>query len=290
MEIIRIASHTFKNENDIAFSPEQYSQFKFGSKTIARKFGEELWSKFISTKHFLNIIQELQSTDKRIVVMSSPYVHVPTATFAMKDYFIRHLNRTLYDYGLKPVLETKIHRTSSYKEEYGEMDKEARMNVMKGDTFKVDAQLLKDNICLFLDDIVITGAHEYRICEMLKEYNIDNGANYFLYYAELLSEDTNPVIENYLNYAYIKNLVRLNKIIENHDFQMNTRVVKYILDAEYSECCSFLNYQSDVFLQTLYHNAIGNMYNLVPDYMSNFLYLENTVKIIEKKWRPQKLY
>lgn len=289
MEVIRIAAHSFTNENNAGFSPEQYSQFKFGSKTIARKFGKELYDKFISTKYFLDIVQELQNSDKRIIVMSSPYVHVPTATWAMKDYFVRHLNRSLYEYGLKPIIETKIHRASSYKEEYGEMNKEQRMSVMKGDTFKVDADLLENNICLFLDDIVITGAHEYRICEMLKHYNIQNGSNYFLYFAELIAEDTNPVIENYLNYYYVKNLVRLNKIMENHDFQMNTRVVKYILDAPYDDCKSFLNYQSDTILQTLYHNAIGNMYNNVPDYKENFMYLENLVKTVESNWKPTKL-
>lgn len=290
MEIVRIAAHTFTNENNIGFSPEQYSQFKFGSKTIARKFGKELADTFITSKHFLNIVQALQQNpEKRVIVMSSPYVHIATATWAMKDYFVRHLNRMLYEYDLKPIIETKIHRAASYKEEYGEMNKEQRMSVMKGDTFKVDAELLVNNICLFLDDIVITGAHEFRICEMLKHYKIENGANYFLYFAELQSESTNPVIENYLNYFYVKNLVRLNKIIANHDFQMNTRVVKYILDAPHEECISFLNYQSDTILQTLYHNAIGNMYNLVPDYKNNFKYLENLVKNIENNWKPVKL-
>ena len=290
MEVTRIAAHTFTNENDIHFSPEEYSQFKFGSKTIARKYGHDLWSKFTSTKFFLNIIQELQNTPgKRIIVMASPFVHIPTATWAMKDYFVRDLNRTLYDYGLKPIIETKIHRASSYKEEYGEMNKEQRMAVMSGDTFKCDAELLKDNICLFLDDIVITGAHEHRICQMLTKYGLTDGHNYFLYFAELLSETTNPVIENYLNYYYVKNLVRLNKIIENHDFQMNTRVVKYILDAPQDECTAFLNYQSDVILQTLYHNAIGNEYNLIESYRANFLALEEKVKAIERLFKTPKL-
>jgi hypothetical protein len=290
MEIHRIASHTFTNENDIHFSPEEYSQFKFGSKSIARKYGHELWSKFISTKFFLNIIQQLQqNTEKRIIVMASPFVHIPTATWAMKDYFIRDLNRSLYDYGLKPVIETKIHRASSYKEEYGEMNKEQRMKVMSGDTFRVDSELLENNICLFLDDIVITGAHEHRICQMLQKYKLESGNNYFLYFAELISQDTNPVIENYLNYYYVKNLVRLNKIIENHDFQMNTRVVKYILDANKDECLSFLNYQSDTILQTLYHNAIGNEYNNIESYKVNFLALEDKVKAIEKLFKTTKL-
>ena len=290
MEITRIAANTFKNEHDIQFSATEYSQFKFGSKTIARKYGRELSDKFTSSKHFLDIVQDLlKNPSKRIIVMSSPFVHIPTATWAMKDYFVRHLNASLYEFHLKPVIETKVHRALSYKEEYGEMTKDQRMKVMSGDVFRVDAELLRGNICLFLDDIVITGAHEYRMCEMLKKYDLTDGRNYFLYYAQLLCEDTNPVIENYLNYNYVKNLLRLNKIIENHEFQMNTRVVKYILDAEHEECKGFLNYQSDTILQTLYHNAIGNEYNNIPDYRANFEYLEGLVKNIEKHWKPNRI-
>lgn len=290
MEIVRIASHTFTNENDIHFSPEEYSQFKFGSKTVARKFGRELAQKFISTEHYFNIAQELKANpDQRIIVMSSPFVHIPTATWAMKDYFIRDLNQALYRLGLAPVLETKIYRKSSYKEEYGEMSKEERMRVMDNDAFRVDGSLLAGNICLFLDDIVITGAHETRICKMLQNYHLDNGKNYFLYFAHLLNSETNPKIENYLNYFYVKDLIRLNKIIENHEFLMNTRVVKYILDADHDKCESFLQYQSDTFLHTLYHNAIGNQYNLIDDYKQNFKLLEELVAKSDKTWKTAKL-
>jgi len=283
MEIIRIAAHSFNNENDMHFSPEEYSQFKFGSKSIARIYGRELAQKFISTQHYLDIVQDLKlNPKKRIVVMSSPFVHVPTATWAMKDYFVRDINQALYKWGLPPVMETKIHRKSSYKEEYGEMSKEERLKVMTGDHFSVDGLLLADNICLFLDDIVITGAHETRVCQMLENYSLKNGQNYFLYFAHLLDHKTDPKIENFLNYNYVKNLIRLNKIIENHEFQMNTRVVKYILDADHDECKSFLLYQSDTFLHTLYHNAIGNQYNLIDDYSTNFKLLEELVHNSDK--------
>lgn len=288
MDTIRISAYQFNDQNDIHFSPDEYSQFKFGSKTIARKYGKELWQKFIQSQHFFTIIQQLKTSGQRIVVMSSPYVHIPTATFAMKDYFIRGLNKTLYEYGLKPVLETKIHRQSSYKEEYGEMSKTERLQVMSGDNFFTDSGILKDNICLFLDDIVITGAHETRICQMLKKYGLTNGQNYFLYFAELKT-NTDPKIENWLNYYYVKNLVRLGQIIRNHEFQMNTRVVKYILDSDTEECQNFLLYQSDIFLQTLYHNSIGNQYNSIPDYQTNFKLLEAKVEEIERHFKPLKL-
>jgi hypothetical protein len=278
----RFSAQKFTNERDIQFDPVDYSRFKFGCKSTARKFGTELARKFIASEDYSMIIGDLyENPDMRIVVMSSPYVHIPTATFAMKDYFIRILNEHIYrNWGFKPVIETKIYRSSSYKEEYGEMSKEERFKVMENDSFHVDSELLRDNICLFLDDIVITGAHEHRIGQMLNKYNLMNyERQYFLYYAELTSGETNPVIENYLNYAFVKDLVSLDKIIKNEEYLMNTRVVKYILNAPHVECKTFLTYQRQIFLQTLYHNAIGNSYHSIPDYKENMEYLE---KILDK--------
>jgi hypothetical protein len=194
----------------------------------------------------------------------------------MKDYFIRELNNELVNKKFEAILEAKMYRKSSYKEEYGEMNKEQRFAIMKKDIFHIDKSLIQKNICLFLDDIVITGAHEHRVKMMLEHYEIES-KNYFLYYAELLNSETNPIIENYLNYAFVKNLVCLDKIIKNENFLMNTRVVKYILDSPVEECKTFLTYQKHVFLQTLYHNAIGNGYHLIDDYKMNLEYLKTLI-------------
>ncbi len=276
---IRFSLEKFTCEGDIGFSPVEYSKFKFGSKDIARKFGMSLAAGFIGSAFYEAMKETLIKRNCRVVVMSSPYVHVhvPTATYAMKDYFVRDLNRCLVEDGLMPVIETKIHRTSSYKEEYGEMTKEQRFEVMKGDVFHVDTALLNGNVCLFMDDIVITGAHEYRVEKMLESLNVQPALAYFLYFAELTSGQTNPVIENYLNYAYVKDLVSLNKVLQNGPCLLNTRVVKYILNAPHDECKSFLTYQKSMFLHTLYHHAIGNGYHLIDDYAENLAYLKDLV-------------
>jgi hypothetical protein len=274
--INRFSAHKFTNESDITFSPEMYSKFKFGCKNAARQFGTELAKKFIKSIDFKVIKLQAKVNNRRIIVLSSPYVHIPTATFALKDYFIREFNSELINNDLEPVLEAKIYRKSSYKEEYGEMTKEERFKIMENDSFYVDANLLKNNICIFLDDIVITGAHEHRIMSMLKKYGIDNNNNnYFLYFAELTNSDTNPVIEKYLNYFFVKNLKCLDKIIKNEEHLINTRTVKYILDAPHNECVNFLDYQKHTFIHTLYHQAIGNGYHKIDDYSKNLKYVKS---------------
>jgi len=268
--MLRFSAYQFTDESDITFSPEEYSKFKFGDKEIARSYGFTLADKFIKSPVFYNILYSLkENPDLKIIVMSSPYLHIPTATLALKDYFVRELNHQLASLGFDPIMETKIYRKSSYKAEYGEMSKEERLSVLKDD-FYVDANLLESNICLFLDDIVITGAHEHRMKSMIERQKIYTHTSLFLYFAELTQNNTSPTIENYLNYFYVKNLVKLDKIIKNQEFIMNTRVVKYILDAPVEECKSFLKYQKDTFLHTLYSNAIGNKYHTIADYKSNF--------------------
>ena len=145
-DIFRFSAHKFRSESDITFDPTEYSKFKFGCKDAARAFGTELAVKFIESLNYDTIKKICEKESCRIVVLSSPYVHIPTATFAMKDYFIRALNAQLVADGCDPVLEAKIYRKNSYKEEYGEMNKEERFKIMEGDTFHVDASLCRKNI------------------------------------------------------------------------------------------------------------------------------------------------
>jgi 16S rRNA A1518/A1519 N6-dimethyltransferase RsmA/KsgA/DIM1 with predicted DNA glycosylase/AP lyase activity len=72
----------------------------------------------------------------------------------------------------------------------------------------------------------------------------------------LTDNSTDPQIENFLNYASMKNLLDLNAIIANEPYALNTRMVKFILNAPHDECRMFLQYQKDVFLHTLYSNAL----------------------------------
>lgn len=279
MSIKRFSCYQFTNKDDIPFSRKEYSKFKFGCKTGARKFGTQLAISFMQSSYFHEIMVDLKARKNKLIVLSSPYVHIPTATFAMKDYFVRELNNVLVDNGLNPVLESKIFRTALYKDDYGEMSKEERMKIMKGDSFYCDFNFLKGNNCLFLDDIIITGSHEYGMDKMLTENDPNNEINrYFLYFGQLINEKTDPTIENYLNYYYVHDLLSLDKVIKNDEFLLNTRAVKYILIYNHDECVSFLNYQKLIFLETLYNSAIGNSYHLIPEYQKNLSYLKQLIK------------
>lgn len=263
MDKIVFSANPIFDTAEIPFDIKEYSRFKFGSKSIARKFGKDLARKF-----WRQIIRD-NRPDTSIVVFSSPYNFIPTATGIMKDYFIRYFNEYLIDSGMNSVEESKIHRTLSYKvEDYGEMSKEERLEKIGGDRFHIDSQFCQDKILIFIDDVKITGSHELMVEKMCETYQLSNKC-YFIYFASLNDPSIPATFENDLNYADVKSLLDINSIIRNDEFIPNTRVIKYILNSKPEDCQTFLQYQSDRFLENILHLSLGNSYHTVPEYQVN---------------------
>lgn len=254
--------HKIHSSTSFGFEPGHYSRFKFGDDDIASSFGAALADGFIEE------VLNNRMISNQIVVLSSPYSFIPTATFAMKNHFVFRLNRWLAAHHFPVVQETKVHRTITYKDDYGELNAEQRMNLIGNDSFHVDAAFLKGKMALFLDDIKITGSHERMISKMVEQYNLNSDVH-MLYFAELVNPDIHPNIENYLNYHEVKNIFDLDKIIKNGSFCINTRLVKYILNYEHNSFCIFLQNQTSKFINELYNMALGNGYHTMDSYLPN---------------------
>lgn len=262
--------HKISNAGSFGFSADDYSLFKFGDDRVAHHFGRELAHGFI--KGFLedNLVSE------QIVVISSPYSFIPTATFAMKNYFVKYLNRWLADHGHLVVQETKVHRTITYKEDYGELDADERLKLIENDSFHIDRDFLEGKVLFFLDDIKITGSHEKMILKMVREYGLKNDI-FMLYFAELVNHDIPPNIENYLNYHAVKSVFDLDKVIGGGNFCFNTRIVKYILNCDPNSFSIFLERQTEDFICELFDLALGNGYHLIESYAVNLKFLKNYI-------------
>jgi hypothetical protein len=260
--------HKIHSSTVFGFDAGDYSRFKFGDNLVSEKFGTDLAEGFI---------RDVLSKDKihqQMVVISSPYSFIPTATFAMKDHFVYRLNRWLAEHNLPVIQETKVHRTITYKEDYGELNAEQRMSLIGNDSFHIDAEFLKDKTLIFLDDIKITGSHERMISKMIKQYNLHNDIH-MLYFAELANLAIHPNIENYLNYHDVKSIFDLDSIINSGHFCVNTRIVKYILNYEHTSFCLFLQNKSKTFISALYNMALGNSYHTMDSYALNLNYIKN---------------
>lgn len=260
--------HQIEKEREFSFSPSDYSKFKFGCKDSARKFGTTLGEAFAAKYIVTGLVTG------QIVVLSSPYCFIPTATFAMKDYFVQVVNQWLVQYGLPVVQETKIHRTITYKEDYGELSAAQRTTLIQGDSFHIDTEFIKGKTLILLDDVKITGSHERVIERMMSQLGLTNKRIY-VYFAELVNKDINPNIENFINYYSVKSLLDLDKIIKNENFLLNTRVVKYILNYDHEDFKVFIQYQNTKLAESIYHLALGNSYHLIPDYQKNLYFLRD---------------
>ena len=265
--------HKIHDTNNFGFNPEKYSKFKYGDDAIAKEFGNALAQGFIEDYLVKNPIFE------QIVVISSPYAFIPTATFGMKNYFVFRLNKWLAENNLPVVQETKVTRSITYKEDYGALDEAQRLNLIGNDTFQIDSEFLKDKVLIFLDDIRITGSHERMITKMLKEYHLEN-ETHLLYFAELINRNIHPNIENFLNYYHVKSIFDLDDIIKNERFSINTRIVKYLLNSEPNLFQIFIQNHSNSFLELLYNMAIGNSYHTIEAYQENLKILRTQISMI----------
>jgi len=264
------ALHQIHHTEVFGFDPNAYSRFKFGDELVAKDFGQQLAEGFIAGYLKDNFIEN------QIVVISSPYSFIPTATFAMKNYFVHQLNRWLVAHGGLVVQEAKVHRTITYKEDYGALSAEERMNLIGNDSFHIDKHFLDHKTLIFLDDIRITGSHERMILKMVDQYQMKNDIH-LLYFAELANKDIHPNVENLLNYHHVKSIFDLEGIVKSGAFCFNTRIVKYILNSDFNSFSIFIANQTEEFINMLYNLALGNGYHTIDAYALNLNYIKNKI-------------
>lgn len=270
--IIKHSHFNIRDISNLEFSANDYSKFKHGASNIAKNFGYALADSFIE-----NCLSKTY-TGKQIVLLPSAYSFIPTASYYMSKYFAEKLNIYLYRNNYPVLQESKINRSVTYREDYGEMSATERYNLISNDKFHVDKDFLKDKILLCIDDIRITGTHERIIIKMLNEHNLSNDS-YMLYFAELCDPNTSPRFENFLNNHFISSLEDIDWIIKNENFRFNTRVVKYILNADSDKLNSFLKNQSIDFKHKLLINAIGNEYFKFDSYKKNIEFIAQINKL-----------
>jgi hypothetical protein len=265
----RYSLHKISDTARLDFDPADYSRFKFGDTAITERFGANL------AKGFVEEYGELLLGHSEIVFLPSPYNHIPTASYYLSQKFKREINRFLHQEGKKALLESKIHRYKTYSEDYGNLSFEERVSLISSDTYHVDTRFLTNRLCIFLDDIKITGSHELIIKKILRQNNVE-GEFMFVYFAELTNPDIAPVFENFLNYYHVKGITEISSILNHTDTQINTRTIKFILNEKNPINSLILDLPKPT-LERITDYAIGNNYHLMSEYKLN---LEQIIKHI----------
>lgn len=260
--------HNIHSVDDLSFDPAHYSWFKFGDKHYAEKFAEALFDGFIA------IYGELLLEQDEIIILPSPYLSIPTASNFLCYYFKENLNLFLYNNNRKATIESKIYRNQTYVTDYGNLNFDERIKLISNDTYYIDKEFINGKFCLFLDDIKITGSHEYTINKILNQYNVD-GKFLFVYFAELTNKEIHPNIENHFNYFAVKGLVEIIQVVNRRHFQYNTRIIKYILNLKENDLHQFLQNIGEHRRDELFRLAVSNNYHQIEEYLHNL----KTIKI-----------
>lgn len=253
--------HQIADAQQFGFDPADYSKFKFGDPEATQRFGKALAEGFV--ERYGSLL--LQHHD--IVFLPSPFNYIPTASYYLSQRFKTEVNKFLHRHHKHALLESKIHRYKTYSEDYGNLSFEERLNLISTDTYHVDTRFLTNRLCIFLDDIKITGSHEMVIRKILQQNNIE-GDFMFVYFAELTNRDISPTFENFINYYHVKGIPEVCELLSRRDLQVNTRTIKFILNEKNPINSLILDLEKTV-LEKITDYAIGNNYHLMPEYQSN---------------------
>ena len=261
--------HKIIDENQCPFDANEYSWFKFGDKQYAEKFAAELFDGFIEK------YSDLLLSKKEIIILPSPYLSIPTASNFLCFYFKKCLNSFLFKNNRKASVESKIYRNQTYVTDYGNLSFDERVKLIANDTYYIDRNFINDKLCIFVDDIKITGSHEHTVNKILDQYNV-NGDFVFVYFAELMNKDIHPKIENHYNYFAVKSVNDIVEVVNRTNFQYNTRIIKFILNLDDKQFSFLINNISIEKRNELFHLAISNNYHQIIEYQNNI----ETIKIV----------
>jgi hypothetical protein len=264
MAYFSFAAQAIYDIENLEFSATDYSKFKFGESQIAAEYGKILAKKFIEKHH------DLLLEHAEIVIISSPFNAIPTASFAMTYFFKKEINSFLFEHGKQAAMDSKIHRYKTYSTDYGNLDFEARKKLISTDKYHLDKSFLEHRLCLFLDDVKITGSHEYVIRQQIELHGLhDKGTFGFVYFAELKNANVAPQFENVLNYAHVKGIKEIVVLMQSPTFWFNTRVVKFILISQKADIEYFIKNVTKEKIESLVHWAIANNYHQMAEYQEN---------------------
>lgn len=258
----RLAVHKFNSEEDLTFSPVEYSQLKFGCGAIARKYGYQLADAVFNAHSGLLL-------SNKCVVIPSPYNFVPNAASIMARHMIDRLNHHMVSAQGDPVEWSVIHRKVNYTNDYGFLPKEQRKALINGDEFHFNSAFVEGKTLLFVDDVYITGTHEDKLKDIMDCAGMDN-TSLFLYFGQA-GVNVKPELEAALNFAGMPNLKAYVDLINGPDHHLIVRPIKYILSQKVGDLIGLLDAAPKQFAHDLYMGCIGEGYHKIPAYQEGFL-------------------
>lgn len=257
---IQFSAYKFSSIEDCPFSVKGYSRMKFGSDEVAERFGEDLASKFFAAHSDIVL-------SNRSVVIPSPYNYVENAATIMTRHFVNKLNDLLVSAQGNSVETSIIGRKVSYISDYGFLSKEKRKGLIDNDSFYLNKDFLRDKFLICVDDVIISGAHEEKLREVLDEEGMENDCA-FVYFGQYTG--SSPEIEARLNFAAIRDLNDYEAVSSEEGHHTIVRPLKFLLTQKPDELKSYLKKQGKKKIKAIYNGCLGEGYYKIPSYQENF--------------------
>jgi hypothetical protein len=246
------------------FSPSRYSRYKYGSVAAAETFARALGAAFCRRHPDLALAP-------RLLMVSSPYAHVPAAATTLARRLRPVLNAARARNGLAPVPLLRVDRIGTPAGDYGTLSAQARDLLMAANVLsfrRFRSAPVRDAHLLVVDDVRVTGAHQR--CLMRASEDLPLAGRAFLYIAAFRGSPNgcfDPTQEDALNHAAVKTLDDLAGIVEAGDFAWNVRVCKFTLSpANRDDLPRFLRGIPDWFVHGLYRNSCRDGYARMGPY------------------------
>ncbi len=233
------------------FDAVAYARFKYGYLPPAVHYGKRL------ARDIEQSLFDL-TRDEPIRIVSAPYKHLPTASHAIAQVLTRELSRTAMTFGYEPPILVPFHKAKMGDDSYAKSSEADRLLVLAALGLRIDESLIRDAHVLIVDDIRITGSAEKTTADYLEPLN-PRGVWYL--HAARLPQDlgkSNPAIEEMLNQSSPHGVMDILKDVETGLFQLNTRVLRHLLERESADFRIFLDYAPAWILQEMHDAALGN--------------------------------
>lgn len=222
-----------------------YSRFKYGWLPPATDYAIDMAKR---------LVPELRHVAKGrpIYVISAPYKFLPTASHAIAQELCTMLNVWSVPSVLLPFHKTQVGDSS-----YAKASLEERQAQLDTLGLHLDESLVPGSVFIVVDDIRITGTAEKvtaNYLEPLKPY-----ATFYVHAARLSQEEAarHPGIEDELNQSVPHDLERFVTEYEDGEFQLNTRVLRFILERPAEALERFVEYAPQALVDQIHEAAAG---------------------------------
>lgn len=258
----QVFAHKFSSMDKLPFAAADYSKLKFGSDSVAHKFGKDLAYKFF-VEHSAELLTQ------NCVVIPSPYNYVENAATVMARHFTNELNHLLVNANGAHAEWSIIHRKVSYTNDYGFLTKQKRRELIDNDLFFLNKEFLEGKTLIFVDDVCITGTHEDKLVEILDKNGLTN-RTFFAYFGKYEKGEVGADIEAQLNFAGITNVGDFVELSREPDHHLIVRPIKFMLSQSTDDFATAIQAMDDSFARKMYYGCVGEGYNRIPKYQDNF--------------------